>query len=510
MGRLFAWLLRSIGRKSLAFVAVLAILMAGAWLSKGLSDLQREESALAKLKDAVASKESAMRSEAQVLESLGKIRQQHAQALLRGYHAEHARVVRLGEDYRALWEASPIQRRIPFTEVYEELMRRLAVRELATASLKAHLAAWQWASGQKPAQWAPGPAEMAAIARSAPEVGSALKDIAERSRRLQQLGVELQQAQEQASAKEAGIANNFIRWLRDEFFDSASRQLGTALAIIVAATLAPWLIRGVFYFVLAPLASRCPPFRVGDDESVESMGAGEAGPGAESAMSLSILLESGECLAALSEFIHGAPQDASRRTRWLLDWRHPFTSLAAGLFPLEEIRGDGRPVVMTSTQDPLQELARIRVPEGAAMVFKPRGLVGVVHPAGRPPRITSQWRLGSLHAWLTLQLRYLVFHGPVDLVARGCRGVRVEVADGERAVRQDATLGFSTSLRYSTARSNPAMPYLRGQADLFIDRISGAGGWIAYEVVPRKGRQPGKITSGLEGGIDAVMNAFGI
>ncbi|MCK7502947.1 MAG: hypothetical protein MZV70_01815 [Desulfobacterales bacterium] len=30
----------------------------------------------------------------------------------------------------------------------------------------------------------------------------------------------------------------------------------------------------------------------------------------------------------------------------------------------------------------------------------------------RPMQITRHWRLGSLSAWLTLQLRYIVFHGP--------------------------------------------------------------------------------------------------
>lgn len=165
---------------------------------------------------------------------------------------------------------------------------------------------------------------------------------------------------------------------------------------------------------------------------------------------------------------------------------------------------------MTSTQDPLQELARIRVPRGRG-----HGLQASRACRCRPPG----WPAAADHEPVAIGFPSRLAHPATavsgvpragDLVARGCRGVRVEVADGERAVRQDATLGFSTSLRYSTARSNPAMPYLRGQADLFIDRISGAGGWIAYEVVPRKGRQPGKITSGLEGGIDAVMNAFGI
>ena len=48
----------------------------------------------------------------------------------------------------------------------------------------------------------------------------------------------------------------------------------------------------------------------------------------------------------------------------------------------------------------------------------------MLKPAGAPANITRHWRLASLHAWLTLQLRYLVFHGPCQLLLKGCRGVR--------------------------------------------------------------------------------------
>lgn len=155
-------------------------------------------------------------------------------------------------------------------------------------------------------------------------------------------------------------------------------------------------------------------------------------------------------------------------------------------------------------------MALIDVPEGAAMVFQPRGLVGVVFRAVTPPRITSHWRLASPHAWLTLQFRYLVFHGPVGLIARGCRGVRVERADGERSIRQDATLGFSAGLRYANGRSTPALSYLRGERALFVDRFAGEAGYFVYEEIPRKGRTAGIGGRGLEGFTDALLKAFGI
>ena len=82
-------------------------------------------------------------------------------------------------------------------------------------------------------------------------------------------------------------------------------------------------------------------------------------------------------------------------------------------------------------------------------MLHPRALVAVAQPEGRPVRITSHWRLFSLNAWLTLQLRYLVFHGPCRLVIKGGRGIRLERAERGRIFGQEQLVGFSADLAYS-------------------------------------------------------------
>jgi hypothetical protein len=61
---------------------------------------------------------------------------------------------------------------------------------------------------------------------------------------------------------------------------------------------------------------------------------------------------------------------------------------------------------ISAVRDPFAEVTVITLPEGAACVLHPRALAAVAHPIGRTVRITSHWRLLSLSAWLTLQLRY--------------------------------------------------------------------------------------------------------
>ncbi len=143
--------------------------------------------------------------------------------------------------------------------------------------------------------------------------------------------------------------------------------------------------------------------------------------------------------------------------------------------------------------------------------MQPRALAGVVKPISGPIRISSEWRIGNLHSWLTLQLRYLVFHGPCQLIVKGCRGVKVEALDGaaSRLIDQSATLGFSAHLDYSNTRCETFIPYLRGQRDLFKDLFAGHKGVFLCEEMPNRGdsARGGRV---IERFLEGILKIFGL
>ncbi|MBD8530985.1 MULTISPECIES: hypothetical protein [unclassified Massilia] len=167
-------------------------------------------------------------------------------------------------------------------------------------------------------------------------------------------------------------------------------------------------------------------------------------------------------------------------------------------------------IVVSSTVDPLEEVALLEIGAGEAVVLQPRALVGLICKRGQRPVIRSHWRLGTLHAWLTLQLRYLAFEGPATLVLHGRRGVRLEQAAGGRTISQDATLGFSAGASYATVRAEPFLPYLRGRQALLHDRFAGDAAWYLYEEVPRNAGPDRQKNNPLEVLLDAGLKAFGI
>ncbi len=281
--------------------------------------------------------------------------------------------------------------------------------------------------------------------------------------------------------------------------------IAPALWALAAIILAPFAIRALFYWVLAPLASLQRPIRLLEP------GTPIAIPPERSSVSKAITLAAGEELLIRQGFLQSSSHGSSKATQLLLDKRFPIASLAAGLSFLTRIRGGpGDSTTVSATRDPFAEISILELPEGAACVLQPRAIAGVLQRVARPLRITSHWRLGTLNAWLTWQLRFLVFHGPADIILAGGRGVRIEPAQVGRSIGQDQLIGFSAGLAYTTGRTETFLPYLFGQESLLKDRIAEGSGLLIAEEAPLAGRRKAGIARGLEGGFDALLKVFGI
>jgi hypothetical protein len=406
-------------------------------------------------------------------------------------HAEHvsayAALQNNVRQRRELEAQHPVAARLPGSDAYAQLARLEAegqrLRELNLQAYRAWLA--QRARTNDAARPAPFAIDDSALAGALAPVQAAI------------------------TAGEAQLVHNWIARWRAPVLDVAP----TAALLVLSAILLPVAIKAFFYFVLAPLAARLKPLSIGHALNVAAttLPLPPDGQSRISAVSQALQLQPRQQMLIHPAYLQSSPVSSTKRTQWLLDWRFPLTSLAAGMVALTRLHSDApASVTVSASDDPLLEIAIVHLPAGSALVFQPRGLVGLICDTGQPLAISSHWRLGSLHAWLTLQLRFIVFRGPVTLIVRGCRGVRLERAGQGRSISQCATLGFSTDVLYSTLRSETFIPYLRGQQALLNDRFDGDNGVYLYEETPRHGKQPGKVGSWFEGFTDALLKVFGI
>lgn len=298
------------------------------------------------------------------------------------------------------------------------------------------------------------------------------------------------------------------RTSRENLLIAAWRAVGevmpAALLILASAIVAPTVIKAVLFFGVAPFAARRPPIRLLTTD------AGQVDALARSAVSHRVAIEPGEELMVRPEALQSTPHHAAKRTRWLLSSAMPLSSIASGMVALTHIRTD-RPdsVLVSATGGPLAEIALIRLQRGSAMVLRPRALRGLLQSASEPVRITRRWRLG-LSAWLTLQFRYLIFHGPCTLIVEGTRGVRLEHAGPGRALNQSATIGFSAGLAYGVRRSETFGAYLLGRQALFNDSFQSDAGYHLHEEAPMRTRGGGIWSAGFRGLGDAAFKIVGL
>lgn len=288
---------------------------------------------------------------------------------------------------------------------------------------------------------------------------------------------------------------------------SLDNILWTALVALLAIIVTPYLIRLVFWFGFAPLAER--------SSAIQLRVPGERSPtipaAERSTTAVAIRLTTEEELLVRQNYLQTTSHGGTKATtRWLLDWHHPMASLVTGLTFLTRIRGAGETTTVSAVADPFAEVTVLTLPEGASCVLQPRALAAVVQPIGRPLRVSSHWRLRSANAWLTMQLRYLVFHGPCRLVVKGGRGVRVERAQRGRVFGQAQLIGFTPDLAYSVTRTETFSPYLWGREQLFKDKIEGGEGVVLIEEAPMAGRRNGAARRGLEDMFEVMTKALGI
>lgn len=214
---------------------------------------------------------------------------------------------------------------------------------------------------------------------------------------------------------------------------------------------------------------------------------------ATSRVSAEIALHPGEHLWVKSRFLQASDEGVQRATKFLLDWRIPFTCVATGLIELLEIkvrsgRGEQR-VTLSNQTNPQSELAVLTLPPGSAIVLRPSFLAGVIVPENGKLELRRRWQLWRWQAWVTLQFRFFEFVGPCRLIVAGSRGVRAEhlteregnVSPARRA-NQDATVGFTPNLEYRPVRAETFWSYYRGMNPLFDDLFSGPGIFLCQEI----------------------------
>ncbi|MDI1335712.1 MAG: hypothetical protein PSU94_05955 [Lacunisphaera sp.] len=276
--------------------------------------------------------------------------------------------------------------------------------------------------------------------------------------------------------------------------------------------LGPPLGRVFLYAVFAPFVSGRSPVLLGASTAALP-------EVTTSRAAVDLPLGPGDTLWVKEKFLQASDEGLNKQTKSILDWRMPFTCLAAGLTELIEMRNATTDATFRATfssqENPNTELALVTVPAGASIVLRPSFLAGAIGLQGGKLVIRRHWRLFTMQSWVTGQFRYFEFAGPCRLLVAGSRGVRAEVlapSPGNpapaRRTNQDATIGFTPGLAYRPIRAETFWAYFRGMNPLFDDLFEGSGVFLCQETSAKGPQeQVRKFWAGLWGG---VLRVFGL
>lgn len=314
---------------------------------------------------------------------------------------------------------------------------------------------------------------------------------------LQELSIEIEVLQEKLSR----------HFLYSFVVQPILEQLPWALGIVIASKLVPVLIKALMYFALVPIASRQPAIKLTENPTVTACPLTHSA----SAFSIDLHLDPTEELLVLPQHLQTHSAECTASSKMWLPGCKLVESYAAGMKGLTALKTDtGAQVNLSASQEALDELAVIDIGIDETLCLRPSHLVGIVHQTELPIQISRHWRLNSMQAWLTLQLRYMVFHGPMRLIVKGCKGVVVRNASEKSGIPQQLTMGFSAHLDYSTQRVETFWAYLSGKKGLLNDHFSGKNGIYIFEGIANPKKRSGLTGKGLEGVFDAVLKIFGI
>jgi len=250
-------------------------------------------------------------------------------------------------------------------------------------------------------------------------------------------------------------------------------------AILAVYLFGPTLVCLGLYFGLAPVVARGRPLRLaGEPEAFSTIGGG--------AEVIESALWPGAVFRGKKKFLATADDDLVRKSRFLMSWRFPFSSLACGLFNLVEMRNvrndGGRRITLAGPGTVADRFKVIDVPEGGSLVLRPAFLAGLIFNSSEPLVIRRHWRFFHWQAWLAGQFRFFEFVGPCRLILAGDDALRAErlmenadVAVPVFRVRQSKVAAFAPNLECRPVRAVSFWRYYIGATRLFEAGFSGRG-----------------------------------
>mgnify|MGYP005993625597 CR=1 FL=1 len=336
------------------------------------------------------------------------------------------------------------------------------------------------------------------------EVTKAAEEKARQSivRRQRELEEQISGIKQQVAEIETSFPGKIVILIQKHWISGV--LIGFGILVIPIAT------RTIWFYAVAPLASSAKPVRLARISQELGFATSPLLNCSESKRKFDLNVAPNESLFVRAACLQKTQGQTKKRTQIVWKPSAPFISYSARLWELIRVDGgrEGASASIWSGKDADRQLVCVELRDHPGLVFRPRHLVGVIHEPDML-QLRKQWRLNYLHAWCTLQLRYIVLKGTGRVIFWAMGGIEaMSPNSGKDCVTQDSIAGFDTRLDYSVRRNETFYHYLRGREPLFDDCFEGEGQYLVSLASEKEGGIVG-VDSWIERTLSIVGKVFG-
>ncbi|MDA7911934.1 AIM24 family protein, partial [bacterium] len=272
-------------------------------------------------------------------------------------------------------------------------------------------------------------------------------------------------AQREELISEIAFLDGKTDWML-ELIRAWNRFKSWIVSVLVVIVVAPLMWSLFVYYCVSWLATRQRPMQLG------SSGQGSISV-SDPKTTFDVKLATNEKLYLQSELLTQHDQ-VDKSTAMFWSWKAIAVSIVSGLYACTRVWNRNATIgsITMSPSDSDLEISEIVLEEDAELVVHIQYIVAIKGEI----RVRAKWRFFSAHAWLTGQVRFLLFRGCGSIFIVAPRGVAgYTLKEQTQNFEQQITVGFDSRLQYSVRRTETFWPYLLGKASLFDDSFSGNG-----------------------------------
>ncbi|MDD7983683.1 AIM24 family protein [Lentisphaera marina] len=237
----------------------------------------------------------------------------------------------------------------------------------------------------------------------------------------------------------------------------------TIILIALLVLLAPLINRLFWYSLPGAWVEKRPPYLL-DPDGISS----EISFSCDSSKQLKIQLNEAEKICVKQNCYNSFDEDLERKNRFLWDPKAWLISYSAEMINMTDFHNPNPQEAQITLVAPKAEddLCKISLNECHGLILKPGQIIAVkgdVH-------LSTQWNFFSIHNWLRLVFRHIIFSGTGDIYLY-LHGGGDQIKGESLRIKEDHLVGYQTSCPVGLVRNENLWHYLLGKCNLFDYRF---------------------------------------